>query len=469
MLKCTNCEKECKNKAGLTIHMNKCKKIENICEFCKHTFATIYSLKRHLEETKCNKQELIEEEKETYLSLQNKIKQYEEQINNLNNDCNNKIKRYEDKIEILNVKNMDLMNENKLLSQKFTEETIKLEKDKELLNNHLSKLNHNLSNISESNKVLSNKVGKNITNNNINSNNNNQVFQLQFNKEIAGDIMDDLHLTGKVTVKELGKLISEELAKRSGVYISDIKRKTLTYVNEHDKEIKDEKGKNMAEIWNKEERCINKINEWNQATKDELKHTFNTYEIEELKQIQTDQAKIKENSMVLQEQINEHLPTKYNKKFHLSNWYNQLKSLIIKYPSYLLININDFSDFLIQQKLVHPDNFRVLDDNKKLDKLKADELIYLFKTLNEELNLVNSYDFVLKLLNSEMKRLYYSSKIDKCDYNNIVDRITEKIENTLKWLSSDIKREDIIITDILNNLYSYEDERNNFIKNSFNQ
>ncbi len=91
MFNCNLCNKICKNKSGLTKHILKCEETsQKNCDYCKKEFKSIYSLKRHIEDNRCeikSKQEstriLIEkneletklqEEKDTYIYLQNKIK-----------------------------------------------------------------------------------------------------------------------------------------------------------------------------------------------------------------------------------------------------------------------------------------------------------------------------------------------------------------------------------------------------------
>lgn len=89
---CSNCNKSCKNKAGLTIHLKTCIESETNCKFCNKLFSNQYNLKRHVQDKSCNgyitylENELEKNIKENIL-LNNKLeesnKENEFKLNNL--------------------------------------------------------------------------------------------------------------------------------------------------------------------------------------------------------------------------------------------------------------------------------------------------------------------------------------------------------------------------------------------------
>ena len=121
MFYCSICKKECKNKGGLTKHMNICNETNKKCEYCDKIFYSSQCLKRHLENS-CNEYNNI---------LKNKEQEYLQNIEYENQQNKTKIQDYLDNINRKDIEIKQLLFNFNQIEQKYSQienENIELKK-----------------------------------------------------------------------------------------------------------------------------------------------------------------------------------------------------------------------------------------------------------------------------------------------------------------------------------------------------
>jgi hypothetical protein len=454
MFTCSNCNKVCKNKGGLTKHKNVCKE-ENrkICPYCKYEFNTVQNCKRHLEDNNCLEyKKILDEEKNSKIKeYENEIKKLEKQLSIKNNIINElEIKQEKDHVEFKNEK-------EKLL--------IKID----LITEHKDELIKQIERIEptiETNKILAGKVGNKYINSNNNNNSNNGTNNLFFDVQAIGQMIEKIELTNDTDLIKIGKLFADTVHNISGAYISDQNRKTITYNDKNKNEVKDQQGKLMSKVWITEEKTVSKLNEWGEIIEQNKEQSINEKNDDEIIKyvnMSKDQKEIFKDPMKLQHEINKHLPNKYEKQlFHLSNLYESIKEVIFKSPNILLFNIRSFFYLITNNSYNFVDHKKyinyVKNNNEEYIKLNSADLIFIIKHLFNEIIIENSQllnQHLYKAIKLELNMIKHNNKRNKNEelMENINSRF-EELNNNIKWLSSDIKQDDEKITTFIDDLYN---------------
>lgn len=473
MFTCSNCDKVCKNKGGLTKHKNVCENAnqeenKKICPYCKYKFNTVQNCKRHLEDNYCLEyKKILDEEKNNKIKhLENKQEEYENEYKKMAQEIKKLEKQLTDKNNIIN----ELEIKQEKVCDEFKNEKEKLLIKIELISDHKDELIKQIERIEptiETNKILAGKVGNKYINNNSNNNNcNNASNNLFFDVQAIGQMIEKIELTNDTDLIKIGKLFADTVHNISGAYISDQNRKTITYNDKNKNEVKDQQGKLMSKVWITEEKTVSKLNEWGEIIEQNKEQSINEKNDDEIIKyvnMSKDQKEIFKDPMKLQHEINKHLPNKYEKQlFHLSNLYESIKEVIFKSPNILLFNIRSFFYLFTNNSYNFVDHKKyinyVKNNNEEYIKLNSADLIFIIKHLFNEIIIENSQllnQYLYKAIKLELNMIKHNNRKNTNEemMENINTRF-EELNNNIKWLSSDIKQDDEKITVFIDDLYN---------------
>jgi hypothetical protein len=410
-LNCTFCNKVCKNKTGLSIHISKCQTVVNKCIYCNKDFGK--NLKRHMEDKCCK----------GYLEYIEKLLKMKTQEN-----------------ENINKNKEEILLETEKLKQKILDLNNNIEKNKELSNDKIINLKNDIKNQQEKihileialdvNKTLANKVGNNTYNNSLNQVNtiNNTINLPALTDEIIGNKINNILVDH--TLNNLN-VYCKKLSLETFAYLSDASRNNLVF-NNGKRDIKDKEGEILStkiashpNTKKKKEEIELFLNEQKKYAKYEDKYfNDNLVKIEELN-------KNLDNVKLLKEEIPSVLKNKdyliENKecKFMLNNFMNNLIMLFQKYPAEILFQGSPVE--LITTSKYIKDRFKliVIDDNDKDYILTEHELLIIM------INIYNSLSFTKPMTENEIKAFIKIFNITE----EYFETYFNNFQRNIKWLS----------------------------------
>jgi hypothetical protein len=405
LLSCHKCNKMCKSKAGLTLHIKSCfKDEEKICKHCDKEFSSLYNLRRHQEDKSCP----------YYITI------IEKQIEELKLELANAIvSKKESNIEANRLDRLynEALNKNETL-EKINQ---KLEKDLDEQKNTNRMVLEMSKKIGNTNNYVQN--NNRITNNQINLNSLPALDNKTLNNVIKESIPSRISTN---PIYDYGKKLSNNFKKYA--FLNDAARGTIVW-NDGNKIQKDPNGKMISKkiCSNKETvKFLNSITE-------EQKRLESLNDLESSNTIAFNKVKwLKDKESTMSDMLRQSLPSKeqYFKEpdYVMSNYDNALNKQIAENPAGFLFGAaEDLAEFV---KTITFKNGRVFEGDDTEDHTLTAEKIHQFLK-----KAYNSFGTLTTSLSEIEAKAMIESGIDH-------DHV-ENYNHNIMWFNNQMSKEEI--------------------------
>lgn len=404
MFNCTNCDKICKTKAGLTKHLKVCSTSShnNICEYCEENFSNSYTLKRHIEEKRCSKYISNLETKYNEIKLQLEI-------------CETKLKEKEEYIKKIESNSEDWKK------QAF--------------------------NVTENNTTLSHKVGNRIINNHTTNNN---ILLPCLNNNQLGKYIKGVRVDKLTSVTNYCYQLTSDNKLENDAYVTNMRNRTLIY-NDNGSEFQDVGCKQLSK--NIADHPETKTKQVELKGHIQMLENQNNYDNSESTKVIIKQMKevcnVMDKAEVLEKEIPKHLQSINSvSKFVLNNYLNKIVK-DVKKDAYSLLFCNSI-DILLSNHMKNKEKLIVLDDNGKEHILSKKDIIYIINHLYTECISLKAplFDYEIRALQEIKEQVIENPNL------NLFETSLENLQNNLK-IFSNINEEQTYLEFVINNIIDY--------------